>query len=109
VPRLNFTSPDGSETAVDAFSGYTVMEAALVKEVPGIKAECGGACACATCHVHVVEGQGPALPEPSEAEADQLDTAFFVQDNSRLSCQLPVTPDMDGLAVRLAPGTQKLA
>jgi 2Fe-2S ferredoxin len=74
-----------------------------------IKAECGGACACATCHVHVVEGQGPALPELSEDEADQLDTAFFVQDNSRLACQLLVTPDMDGLAVRLAPGTQKLA
>jgi 2Fe-2S ferredoxin len=97
---------DGMEHRLPALEGWRVME--VIRDWGlDITAECGGACACATCHVHVVEGQDPALPEPSEEEADQLDTAFFVQENSRLSCQLLVTPDMDGLAVRLAPGTRK--
>jgi 2Fe-2S ferredoxin len=97
---------DGVEHCLPALTGWHVME--VIRDWGlDIKAECGGACACATCHVHVVDGQRPALPEPSEEEADQLDTAFFVQDNSRLSCQLLVTPGMDGLAVRLAPGTKK--
>lgn len=99
---------DGVEHRLPALAGWRVME--VIRDWGlDIKAECGGACACATCHVHVVKGPDPALPEPSEEEADQLDTAFFVQDNSRLSCQLLVTPDMDGLAVRLVPGTRKSA
>ncbi len=97
---------DGVEHRLPALAGWRVME--VIRDWGlDIKAECGGACACATCHVHVIDGQDPALPEPSEEEADQLDTAFFVQDNSRLSCQLLVTPEMDGLAVRLAPGTSR--
>jgi len=97
---------EGVEHRLPALAGWRVME--VIRDWGlDIKAECGGACACATCHVHVVDGDGRDLPEPSEEEADQLDTAFFVEDNSRLSCQLLVTPDMDGLAVRLAPGTQK--
>jgi len=99
---------EGVEHRLPALAGWRVME--VIRDWGlDIKAECGGACACATCHVHVVNEQGPALPQPSEEESDQLDAAFFVQDNSRLSCQLLVTPDMDGLAVRLAPGIQKLA
>ena len=97
---------DGVEHRLPALAGWRVME--VIRDWGlDIKAECGGACACATCHIHVVGEQCPALPEPSEEEADQLDAAFFVEDNSRLSCQLLVTPDMDGLAVRLAPGTRK--
>ena len=97
---------DGVEHQLPALAGWRVME--VIRDWGlDIKAECGGACACATCHVHVVDRQDPALPEPSAEEADQLDTAFFVQDNSRLSCQLLVTPDLNGLAVRLAPGIQK--
>ena len=103
---LRVIDHDGVEHRLPALAGWRVME--VIRDWGlDIKAECGGACACATCHVHVIEAQGPALPEPSEEEADQLDAAFFVQDNSRLSCQLLVTPDMDGLAVRLAPGTGK--
>ena len=109
MPKVTYITPDGERIEVEVENGYSVMEGAINNNVEGIVAECGGACACATCHVHVVKGPDPALPEPSEEEADQLDTAFFVQDNSRLSCQLLVTPDMDGLAVRLVPGTRKSA
>jgi len=97
---------DGVEHRLPALAGWRVME--VIRDWGlDIKAECGGACACATCHVHVIADLGAGLPEPSEEEADQLDTAFFVQDNSRLSCQLLVSEDMNGLAVRLAPGTSK--
>jgi ferredoxin, 2Fe-2S len=72
-----------------------------------IKAECGGACACATCHVHVDESWTAALPEPTEEEVERLDDAFEVSDASRLSCQLLVTPALDGMRLRLAPGTER--
>ena len=66
-------------------------------------AECGGACACATCHVYVDEDWKDKVPEKSEEEMDMLDLAFDVQENSRLSCQITITPDLDGLKVTLAP------
>ena len=68
-----------------------------------IKAECGGACACATCHVYVDEDWKDKVPEKSEEEMDMLDLAFDVQENSRLSCQITITPGLDGLKVTLAP------
>ena len=68
-----------------------------------IKAECGGACACATCHVYVDEDWKDKVPEKNEEEMDMLDLAFDVQENSRLSCQITITPDLDGLKVTLAP------
>ena len=68
-----------------------------------IKAECGGACACATCHVYVDDEWKDKIPEKSEEETDMLDLAFDVEENSRLSCQITITPDLDGLKVTLAP------
>jgi len=77
------------------------MEAAKLALVPGIEAECGGACACATCHVYVEEEWREKTGEPSPMEEDMLDFAFDVREESRLSCQIKVTEDLDGLVVRV--------
>lgn len=79
----------------------TVMEVAVKNTVPGIEAECGGACACATCHVYVEEAWRKATGQPEEMEEDMLDFAFDVRDTSRLSCQIKVTDDLDGLVVNV--------
>jgi len=77
----------------------TVMEAARKELVPGIEAECGGACSCATCHVYVEETWREKVGPPSEMEEDMLDFAFDVRPSSRLSCQIKVSEDLDGLVV----------
>ena len=79
----------------------TVMESAVKNMVPGIDADCGGACACATCHVYVEPDWLEASGEREEMEEDMLDFAFDVRDNSRLSCQIKVSPELDGLTVRV--------
>jgi len=79
----------------------TVMQVAVNNSVPGIDAECGGACACATCHVYVREEWREKLGKPEEMEEDMLDFAFEVKENSRLSCQIKVTDEIDGLVVDL--------
>ncbi len=81
------------------------MEAAKLNDVPGIEAECGGACACATCHVYVDAAWIEKTGKPAEMEEDMLDFAFDVRPESRLSCQIKVTPELDGLVVRV-PGKQ---
>jgi 2Fe-2S ferredoxin len=93
---------DFEETAriVEAEIGSTVMETAIKNNIPGIEAECGGACACATCHVHVDKAWWGAVGEPSPMEEDMLDFGYDVRSNSRLSCQIKVTADLDGLVVR---------
>jgi 2Fe-2S ferredoxin len=80
--------------------GSTVMETAIKNSVPEIEAECGGACACSTCHVYVDEGWKQKTGEPSPMEEDMLDFAFDVKPNSRLSCQIKVSEDLEGLVVR---------
>jgi ferredoxin, 2Fe-2S len=103
---LRVVDRDGVEHALPALEGWRVME--VIRDWGlDIKAECGGACACATCHVHVDEGWEQALPEPTYEEVERLDEAFDVTEASRLSCQLLVTPALDGLRLRLAPGTQR--
>lgn len=99
MAKITFTQLDGTEQTVDAENGMTVMEAAIKNMVPGIDADCGGACACATCHVYVDENWLEAAGEREEMEEDMLDFAFDVRDNSRLSCQIKVSDDLDGLKV----------
>ena len=99
MAKITFTQIDGSEQSVDAENGMTVMESAIKNMVPGIDADCGGACACATCHVYVDENWLAATGEREEMEEDMLDFAFDVRDNSRLSCQIKVSDDLDGLKV----------
>jgi 2Fe-2S ferredoxin len=101
MAKITFIQPDGKSQVVEAEAGLTVMEAAKKALVPGIEAECGGACACATCHVYVDAAWTAKVGKPSEMEADMLDFAFDVRDESRLSCQIKVTGAIDGLVLRV--------
>ena len=101
MPKITYIESNGTEHAVDAETGSTVMESAIKSAVPGIEAECGGACACATCHVYVEEEWREKTGGPSPMEEDMLDFAFDVRESSRLSCQIKLTPELDGLVVRV--------
>ncbi len=100
--KINVTDREGNLHTLDAPDGWRVMEVIRDNGLP-IKAECGGACSCATCHVYVDQSWLPKLHEMREDEEEMLDEAFDIQDNSRLSCQLIMSADLDGLAVTLAP------
>ena len=100
------TDRNGAEHRLPAEEGWRVMEV-LRDWGLDIKAECGGACACATCHVHIDPDWTGQLQPPSDEEADMLDRAFDVTDSSRLSCQILLTPELDGLRLRLVAGTEK--
>ena len=100
MAKITFIDPSGASRTVDAETGSTVMENAIRNDVPGIEAECGGACACATCHVYVDEAWREKVGPPSPMEEDMLDFGFDVKENSRLSCQIKVTDELDGLEVR---------
>jgi len=100
--KLYVTDHNGNEQQIEGIDGWQLMEAIRDGGVE-IKAECGGACACATCHVYIHEEWKYRIPEKSEEEMDMLDLAFDVQENSRLSCQIIITPNLEGLKVTLAP------
>ena len=100
------TDQNGAEHSLPAEEGWRAME--VIRDWGlNIKAECGGAAACATCHVHVDPRWAALLPPPGDEEIDMLDAAFDVTETSRLSCQILLTPEMDGLRLRLAPGTER--
>ena len=101
MPQITYIGADGTSRTVEAETGSNVMEAAIKHGVPGIEAECGGACACATCHVYVDEAWRAIVGEPSPMEEDMLDFGYDVKPNSRLSCQIKVTAEIDGLVVRV--------
>ena len=99
MPKIKYIDPNGKEHEVDVPVGWSVMEGAVKNLIPGIDADCGGACACATCHVYVDKAWLDKLPPKSEMEETMLDFAQDVEPNSRLSCQITVTDDLDGLTV----------
>jgi 2Fe-2S ferredoxin len=101
MPKITFIEKSGTEHVVDAEAGPSVMEAAIKNMVPGIDADCGGACACATCHVYVDDAWRDKVGKPSAMEESMLDFAYEPKENSRLSCQIPVSDALDGLIVRL--------
>lgn len=101
MAKITFIQPDGTSQTVTADIGLTVMEAAKLNNVEGIEAECGGACACATCHVYVDDAWRDVSGKPSDMEEDMLDFAFDVRESSRLSCQMKITAALDGLVVRV--------
>lgn len=101
MAKITFIQPDGTSQIVQATAGQTVMEAAKLENVAGIEAECGGACACATCHVYIADDWREKAGSPSEMEEDMLDFAFDVRAESRLCCQIKVTDELDGLIVQV--------
>jgi 2Fe-2S ferredoxin len=103
MAKITFIDAAGAPRTVDAQIGSTVMETAIRNSVPGIDAECGGACACATCHVYVSPEWTETVGPPSQMEEDMLDFAFEVRPSSRLSCQIKVTSQLDGLVVTTPP------
>jgi 2Fe-2S ferredoxin len=103
MPKITYIDVDGTSRTVEAEVGATVMETAINNDVPGILATCGGSCSCATCHVYVDEAWYERLGPLSLEEQDMLDTAHDLEPTSRLSCQIQVREELDGLTVRTPP------
>jgi 2Fe-2S ferredoxin len=101
MPNIVFIEFNGKEHRVDAKAGDTVMQAATSHAVPGILADCGGNCACATCHVYIGEPWSSRLAAPTNEEKEMIDCALSVTPESRLSCQVSVSAELEGLVVRL--------
>jgi 2Fe-2S ferredoxin len=101
MTKITYVTPQGERIETEGENGSTVMETAIMNAVPGIVAECGGACTCATCHVYIDDGWRETVGGPSSMEEDMLDFAFDVKDSSRLSCQIKVRPELDGLVVHV--------
>jgi 2Fe-2S ferredoxin len=101
MPKITFIEANGTTYETEAVNGSTVMETAILNGVPGIVAECGGACTCATCHAYVDESFAEIVGPPSMMEEDMLDFAFDVRPTSRLTCQIKVRDELDGLIMRV--------
>ncbi len=101
MPKITYIEKNGTEHVVEAEAGLSVMEAAVKNMVPGIDADCGGACACATCHVYVDPQWLDKVGKPETMEESMLDFAYEPKENSRLSCQIQISARLDGLVVRL--------
>lgn len=107
MAKITFIQHNGSEQTVDGTPGMTVMETAIKHMVPGIDADCGGACACATCHVYVGDDWLEKLHPPRDDEEDLLFSTLDKRPNSRLSCQILLSEALDGLTVTIAPSASK--
>ena len=101
MPKITYIEHNGKKHTVDVANGLSIMEGAIQNNIPGIDADCGGAMACATCHVYVKEEWFNNLPQKEQGEEDMLDMAFEPKKNSRLSCQILVSKELDGIVVDL--------
>ena len=101
MPKISYILDDQSIETVEVANGLSVMEGAVQNDIPGIDADCGGGMACATCHVYVKEEWFDKLPKKEDGEEDMLDMAFEPKQNSRLSCQVLVSDELDGLTVSI--------
>ena len=99
MTKIIYKDYQGNSKTIEVDNGLTVMEGAIQNDIPGIDADCGGSMACATCHVYVEEKWLNKIPKAEEAEIDMIDMAYDPKKNSRLSCQLIVTDELDGLKV----------
>ena len=101
MPKIVYIEHNGTRHAIEVKTGLSVMEGAVNNSIPGIDADCGGACACATCHVYVDPAYAAKMPPKADMEETMLDFAQDLEPNSRLSCQLKVTPEFEGLTVKM--------
>ena len=101
MPKITYIEDNGTSHTLEVPNGITVMEGAVQNNIPGIDADCGGGMACATCHVYVKDEWFDKLPKKEDGEEDMIDMAFEPKKNSRLSCQLLVTDELDGLVVNV--------
>ena len=101
MPKITYISSDAKTHTIDVQNGLTVMEGAIQNDITGIDADCGGGMSCATCHVYVDENWIDKLPQKEDGEEDMLDMAYEPKQNSRLSCQLIVSDELDGLEVTI--------
>ena len=99
MTKIIYKDNQGKSKTIDVENGLSVMEGAIQNDIPGIDADCGGSMACATCHVYVEENWFNKLPKAEDAEVDMIDMAYEPKKNSRLSCQLIVSDELDGLVV----------
>ena len=104
MPKITYIEHDGTAHTVDVDEGLSVMEGAINNMVPGIDADCGGACACASCHVYIDPAWAHLTGEQGESEASMISFANGVEANSRLSCQIKASAELDGLVVRMPAG-----
>ena len=102
MPKITYIDNQGSSKTIDVEKGLSVMEGAIQNDISGIDADCGGSMACATCHVYVKEEWLNKIPKADEGEVDMIDMAFEPKKNSRLSCQILITDELDGLTVTTA-------
>ena len=101
MPKITYIDSTGNKKTINVENGLSIMEGAIQNNIPGIDADCGGGMACATCHVYVKEEWFNKLPKKEDGEEDMLDMAFEPKKNSRLSCQLMLSDQLDGLVVNL--------
>ena len=99
MPKITYKDDKGNSKTIEIENGLTVMEGAIQNDIPGIDADCGGSMACATCHVYVEESWFNKLPKAEESEIDMIDMAYEPKKNSRLSCQIIVSNELDGLEI----------
>ena len=99
MTKIKYVEHNGNQHEIDVANGLSVMEGAIQNDIPGIDADCGGGMACATCHVYVKEEWFNKLSKPEEGEKDMLDVAYEPKKNSRLSCQITVSDEIDGLVI----------
>jgi 2Fe-2S ferredoxin len=104
MPKVTYIEFNGTEHPIDVPVGLSVMQGAVNNNVPGIDADCGGECACATCHVYIEPDWLAKTGKPNPQEASMLSFAAVTQDNSRLSCQITMTEELDGLVLRMPEG-----
>ena len=101
MPKIKYIEQNGNSKTIEVDNGLTVMEGAIQNNVPGIDADCGGSMACATCHVYVEDSWFNKLPKAEDAENDMIDMAYNPKKNSRLSCQIVVSDELDGIIVNI--------
>ncbi len=102
MPKVTYITPDETRHEIELENGYSIMEGAINNDIDGIVAECGGACACATCHSYVDVAWTDKIPAMDDMEDSMLDAAFDRKDNSRLTCQIEMTDELDGIVIHVA-------